>query len=197
MADLPVSTMGYKIVLQRPEDNDAYDQKAGVKNAACEDASESVAYRSTLPAIHAAALPELQILFGGAEREVNQKATDAAKARSDNPEKVKPTLETIPAYVKRNTAGFTKEQQEEVRQILQRAADANPVDPTPATRQRGPAKDLLAKADQILTLPEDQREAKITSWLGQVEGFDLERDDENVPTRESLALLIGELVKQL
>jgi uncharacterized protein YjbJ (UPF0337 family) len=191
-----VSTMGFDVKFNGPDTVEDYDRAAGKVGSCLADACENTIYRSTLPELHGKLVEKIEALTG-TKREVNQGATDAAKGRAKDPSKVKNIMETVPKFVKRATAGMSKEDLAALQTEIQSIADGITVDPSPSKRQRGPAKDLLAKADQILTLPEDQREAKITGWLGQVEGFDLERDDENVPTRESLALLIGELVKQL
>lgn len=192
-----VSTMGFDVKLNGPDTVEAYDQKAGKVGSCLADACENTIYRSTLPELHGKLVEKIEALTGQ-KREVNQTATDAAKGRAKDASKVKDIMETVPKFVKRATAGMSKEDLAALQTEIQAIADTLEVDPSPSKRQRGPAKDLLAKADQILTLPEDQREAKITSWLNQVEGFELERgEDDNIPTRESLALLIGELVKQL
>lgn len=195
-----VSTMGFDVKFNGPDTVEAYDQAAGKVGSCLADACENTIYRSTLPELHGKLVEKIEALTGQ-KRQVNQTATDAAKARAKDDAaraKVKDVLETVPKFVKRATAGMSKEDLAALGSEIQGIADSITVDPSPSKRQRGPAKDLLAKADQILTLPEDQREAKITNWLNQVEGFELERgEDDNIPTRESLALLIGELVKQL
>jgi ribosome-binding protein aMBF1 (putative translation factor) len=188
--------MGFDVKLKGPDTVEAYDQKAGKVGACLADACENTIYRSTLPELHGKLVEKVEALTN-AKREVNTTATQAARDRAKDPAKVKDIMETVPKFVKRATAGMSKEDLAALQTEIQNIADGLEVDPSPSKRQRGPAKDLLAKADQTLTLPEDQRETKITNWLGQVEGFELERDDENVPTRESLALLIGELVKNL
>ena len=66
-----------------------------------------------------------------------------------------------------------------------------PIDASPSKRIAGPGKDLLAKADSLLTLPQDQLQAKIDKYKGAVE-HELETNEETgKPDRNSLARLIG------
>lgn len=188
------STMGFDVKFNGPDTVEDYDRAAGKVGSCLADACENTIYRSTLPELQSKLVDKIEALTG-AKREVNQTATDAAKGRAKDPSKVKDILETVPKFVKRAIAGMSDADKAALQQEIQTIADGITVDPSPSKRQRGPAKDLLAKADQTLTLPEDEREAKITKWLGLVEGFELEREEDNTPNRESLALLVGEVVK--
>jgi protein-tyrosine-phosphatase len=189
-------TMGFDVKLRGPGSVEVYDRKAGKVGATLEDAVENTIYRATLPELHDKLVPRIQE-FTGMTREVNATATEAARGRSKNPDKVKDIMETVPKFVKRATAGFDKDRMAELQRIVQEVADTIEIDPSPSKRATGIPKEYLAKADSVLTLDTDELEAKVTSWLEKVPGYEVERDEDNKPTRESLARLAQEVVKTL
>jgi hypothetical protein len=78
----------------------------------------------------------------------------------------------------------------------QEVADTIPVDPSPA-RQSALAKGDLLKAEDILDRDADSVEAKVQKFLAAVPDFELIRDDDNRPEKQSLARLIGRYIDTL
>lgn len=198
MADKTYDTnsLGYPLKFKGPATVEDYDRVAGKVGACLEDASENTMYRSTLP--------EWQDEFSkvleertGQKRTVNEKATADARGRSKNPDKVKDILETVRVYHNRVTAGMSDEDKKALAAEAQRIADGIVVDPSPSKRAAGLSKDLRNKADSLLTLPTDQLEAKVTKFMDKVPGFEVERDEANKPTPESLGRLIGQYLDAL
>ena len=60
-----------------------------------------------------------------------------------------------------------------------------------------PDKDLLSKADSLLTLPADQLQDKVDKYLGAVRDFQLETDENGKPDRVSLARLVGRRLRDI
>lgn len=196
MATFETNSLGYPLKFKGPDTNEEYDQKAGKVGAVREDACENIMYRSTLPEWQAAFSAKLEEMFG-VTRAVNQTATEAAKTRSKTPEKVKDVLETVRVFHNRVIAGATDEQKAELAATAQSIADGIAVDPSPSKRAAGIPKGFRDKAEVWLALPTDQMEAKVTTALDAVEGYNLERDEENKPTVESLARLISQYIDSL
>ena len=196
MAEYKTGSMGFKLTFQGPDSVEDYDRIAGKAGACLEDACDNTIYRGTLPEFQEEFAKRVEA-FTGVTRNENTEATEKARARSKTPDKVKPIMETVARYVKRATAGMEKERMEELQRIAQEVADTIKVDPSPSKRQGAIPKDLLLKADSVLELDEDEREAKITRWIEMVGEYEVARDDSNVPTRESLAMLAGEVLKTL
>ncbi len=192
MAKYETNSMGYKLTFEGPDTVEAYDQAAGRVGACLEDAVDNTIYRGTLPEFQDAFGAELEKRFGA--RQVNTDATEAAKKRSKNPDKVKDIMETWSRYHARVTAGMSDEDKKALADVAQQVAAGIKVDPSPSKRTAGPGKPFLAKADSWLTLSETDLEAKITPALAAVPDFDLERDEAGKPVRESLARLIERYV---
>jgi hypothetical protein len=55
----------------------------------------------------------------------------------------------------------------------------------------------LEKADSMLALDDEALEAKVSKLLATVEGFDLTRDGDGRPTRDSLAALVKTFVESV
>ena len=70
-------------------------------------------------------------------------------------------------------------------------ASKTAINASPSKRMAGPGKDLLSKADSLLTLPVDQLQGKVDKYLGAVGDFQLETDENDKPNRASLARLVG------
>lgn len=194
MATYETNTLGYKIKLNGPGSVEEYDKKGGKDGLCLEDAVDNTIYRSTLPDVQDKFGEYLESMFG--KRQVNVEATEAAKKRSKTPDKVKDTLETWTRFHNRVTAGLDDAAKAELQTKIQEIADGIEVDPSPSKRRGGLRKDLREKAESLLTLPVDQLETKITGYLEEIPGYDLERDseNENKPQVESLARLVGEIM---
>lgn len=188
--------MGFKVTFNGPGTVEEYDTKAGKLGTCLEDAIDNTIYRSTLPELQDAILPIVKE-FTGLDREVNTAQTEKNKSRAKDPSKVKDVMETVPNYVKRAIASLDEAKVNELGAKIQEAANKIEIDPSPSKRKAGIPKEFLAKADSVLTLGPDAIEAKVTDWLARVPGFEVERDENNVPTRESLANLAGEVIKTL
>lgn len=191
-----VNSIGFKLKFVGPATVEDYDRVAGVVGTCLEDAISNVIYRGTLPEWHAAFAEKVEAITGS-KREVNAEQTAKNQARAKEGVTVPNVLETVPKYVKRALASADDSQRAQIQAAAQAVADTIKVDPSPSKRQSGPGKDLLAKADSWLTLDETAREEKVTKMLNGVPGFDLERDEENVPERASLARLIGEYLSAM
>lgn len=198
MADkvFTTSSLGYPLKFKGNGTEEEYDREAGKVGAMCEDANENTLYRSTLPEWQEAFSKFLEEKTGQ-KRQVNEKATAEAKARSKTPDKVKDTMETVRVYHNRIAAAASDEDKKAFALMAQQLADGIRIDPSPSKRAAGLSKDLRSKADSLLTLPTDQLEAKVTKFLDKVPGFELERDDVNKPTTDSLGRLIGQYLDAL
>jgi hypothetical protein len=185
------NSLGYKLSFNGPKSVEDYDQKAGRVGACLEDACDNTIYRGTLPewqdAFAAAVEEKLKV-----KRGVDNTATERAKSRAKDPSKIQDVPEKVKAFIQRVTAGMSEQEKGELTVLAQSIANNIVVDPSPSKRARGPGKDLLAKADSLLTLPADQLQAKIDKYLSKVEGFELETDEADKPERNSLARLIGQ-----
>jgi hypothetical protein len=184
------NSLGYKLSFNGPATVEEYDQKAGRVGACLEDACDNTIYRGTLPEWQDEWAKKLAEHTGQA-RQVDKEATDRAKSRAKDPSKVQDIMEKVKAFDKRVTAGMNDAQKAELGKLAQQVADNIFVDPSPSKRAKGPDKALLAKAESLLTLPDDQLQQKIDKYLSKVEGFELETDDNDKPEKASLARLIG------
>jgi hypothetical protein len=184
------NSLGYKLTFKGPSTVEEYDQKAGRVGACLEDAVDNTIYRSTLPEWQEEFAKKLEE-HTKQPRVTDSTATDKAKARAKDPSKVEDIKEKVKAYNARVTAGMSDTDKAAIAALAQSVADGILVDPSPSKRAKGPDKALLAKADSLLTLPADQLQEKIDKYLGRVEGFELETDEQDKPQRESLARLLG------
>lgn len=190
------NSLGFPLKFKGPATVEEYDRIAGKVGACLEDAVDNTIYRSTLPEFQDEFAKKVAALTGQA-RKVNTDATAAAKARSKNPDKVKDIQETVKSFVQRTTASMSETDKKALAAMAQEVADTIVVDPSPSKRAAGLSKDLRSKAESLLTLPTDQLEAKVTKYLDKVSGFELERDEQNKPTVESLGRLIGQYLDVL
>ncbi len=177
-------------------DAEEFDREAGEAGACVEEADASVAYRSTLPEFHKAFTPTVESLTG-VKRGVNDEATAKAKARSKTPDKVEDVLESFITYANRVKASISETDWTALDAAARELSAQTKIDASPSKRQAGPGKDLLAKADSLLTLPADQLQAKVDKYQGAVEGFDLQTDESGKPDRASLARLVGKYLEYL
>ena len=149
-----------------------------------------------MPEWHEKCLPVLEAAFGAeVPRLVNEKATASAKARAKDATKVDPVMESYPNYSERVKAFLVAAKREtewnEYDREAKALAAATPVDASPAARSKGPNKEFIAKADDILSRADDAIEATVTKLLTAVDGFELQRDEAGKPDRTSLARLVG------
>lgn len=179
------------------EDAEAFDREAGETGACVEEADASIAYRSTLPDFHKAFTPTVESL-SGIKRGVNADATAKAKARSKTPEKVEDVPESFITYTNRVKAQVDENTWKQLDAAARELSAQTAIDASPSKRMAGPGKDLLAKADSLLTLPPDQLQTKIDKYQDAVEGFELVIDEATgKPDRASLARLVGKYLEYL
>lgn len=167
-----------------------FDREAGEANACVDEADASLVYRSTLPEFHRAFTPTLESLTN-VKRGVNTEATERAKSRSKTPDKVEDVPESFITYANRIKANVDAEVWKQAEAAARELSAKTKVDASPSKRQAGPGKDLLAKADSLLSLPQDQLQTKVDKYTAVVEGYELATDENGKPDRASLARLIG------
>lgn len=188
-----MSTNGYDLKVKGPSTVEEYDQKAGSSGQCLADAVENIVYRSTSPEWQRKFADEL-VKLTGIKRGVDEEATAKAKARAkdgeanDVPEKFRLYNLRVRAHVEAgNVPGVSLGDLNVLAQVV---ADGIEVDPSPRSREGSLPKNVLAKADEILGLDPDSREAKVGKLLAAVGGFSLDRDAEGTPDRTSLGKLI-------
>ena len=192
----PTSSIVFDLSFAGPSTIEEYSATPGADIVG--DAVRGLIAWDTLPEWMEAFAPKFAEAFN-VTRQVNEKATAEAKARSKNPDSIKPTYETVTRFVKREYATLTPEQQLEAKKLAQSVADTITIDPSPAKKGGKPKADLLAKADSWLQLDDESLEAKITK--ASSEPFNVtravERDGDGRPERESLARFIGDYLDAL
>jgi hypothetical protein len=205
MSVFTASSLGFELKFNGPSSSEEYNQKAGVRpsgvEAVLEDAVYNEIYRGTLPDWQDAFAVKVKELTGE-DRQVNAEQTSAAQKRADAAaakagkasSPVKPILETVKSYVDRVRASLTDEEKKTLAKVAQDVADTITIDPSPSQRSGGSIKkDLIEKANSILGLDVDAIEAKVSKYLEKV-SFDLLRDADGKPDRDSLARLVGRYV---
>lgn len=187
------SSCGFPLTLVGPASAEEYTAAGG---NVVEDAVTGVIAWDTLPDWQDRYAKAFSEEFGVSQAE-NEAATAAAKASAKDPSKVKPVLETVAKFLKREVAKLDEAGKKRAAQLAQEVADAmvSPttgfsIDVSPSRRKGKPKAEYLEKADSWLRLTPDEIEAKITTGLEYVPGYPLERDAEGRPERESLARFI-------
>jgi len=203
MPKYTTSSIGFPLSFEQPGSIEDYNALAGPRPsglpAVLEDAVAGLVAWDTLPEWQAAFAKKLKETYPDFTQEVNEKATAAAKARAKTDEaKAKAVVyETIKTSVQRFLADKTDEEKAALAVLAQQVADGITVDPSPSRRQGTIKKDYIAKADSWLALDEDALEEKISKALGSVPSFNLAREDDGKPNRDSLARLIGAYIDVL
>lgn len=179
---------------------EAYDTEAGKPGSCLADADGAIVTWNCLPIFGNRFVPIFEKLTGST-RLVDEKKTAKAKAAAKPDAVVADVYETPVVFFTREFAKLDDQQKAAVSVAARDLALTIKVDASPSARgARGPSKDLLAKADSVLALSEDKREEKLSKWAAALDEaslppFDLERDEQGVPTRESLAYFAGEVLK--
>ena len=184
------------IVILGYADEASFDAEAGKVGAAVEEANYNVIYRDTLPEIQDAVIPKIEALTG-IKIGVNEKATakaqereDAAAAKAGREPKKKSVPETFNDYDARVRAMVDDEMWAKVDALVREVALATPVNAKPTVRAGGLSKANLDKADDILANPATA-ESRIAKLTAVVTDYDLLRDENGTPDRNSLARLVG------
>lgn len=182
-----------------------FDKQANQVGACLEEGDTSIVYRSTLPTAHEEFTKILHTNSKGIKRGSNEEATAAAQARADKAAalkgkpsvKVNPVDESYITFSNRVRGSVDDPEWKALDELVHEKAKTIAVDSSPGSRQKGPSKNALSKADDILGDSADSREKRISKLLNSVEGFELERDAENVPDKTSLARLIDAFFNQV
>lgn len=189
------NSCGYALVFSGPATVDEYDRASGEVGSCLKDAVTYTIPRYTLPEWQDQMAKEIETLTK-IPRGVDEKETAKARSRSKNPDRVPAVPEKFKSYNLRVRATLAERENSEellaqLDTLAQEVANRIPVDLTPAQRVVTIPKDCYVKADSWLEdLDTDTREGKISKFSEFVGGFDLQRDENSDPTRESLAKLI-------
>lgn len=187
------STSRYDLVSPGPETAEEFDQKAGKSGACLEEAVASVTYRSTSPEFWDAFIPKVEALTG-ITRGVDEAASARAKERAKDPSKAKDVPEKPNAYDNRVWAQASDEQKAQLVALAKETALSITIDPSPSRRASTPNAAIYAKADSVLSRDTAGIADAVNKLTAAVEGagrvFELAYDENNKPTRDSLAGLI-------
>lgn len=188
-ATYTVNTGNYSFKSPGPGTVEEYDQQAGKVGSCLEDAVYNSIYRGHIPAFWEAFIPKAEALTGIA-RAVDEKATERARAKSKNPEKVKDVMEKALNYDERVRASVTPDIISALDALAVEVGSALVIDVSEKQRTSGPGASFLAKADSVLTRDADGIESAVTKLSAVVPAHDLLRDETGKPDRVSLAELI-------
>lgn len=178
-------------------DAQAFDLNAGVTGACVETADLMICWRETHPKFHRLFIPILEEL-SGVSRQENKKATKAKLAgiKPENRDKATPVMESFNTFANRAKALVLKRDSGQTlwEQIEERALAMSKtlaIDATPTIRLSPIVKGDLSIAEQWLAAGDlDFVEDRITKFSNYLDGYDVERDDENIPMADSLSRLI-------
>ncbi len=173
-----------------PATVEEFDAKAGAGECLSGAVSDCI-YRGHIPTFWDEFIPQVEKLTG-IERGVDAEATARAKARqkADSKAVVKDVPEKFGKYINRVLASLDDSAKAEITSLATATASKLEIDPSPARRSSGPGAANLAKADDVLSREASAIEATIGKLLSVVGEFDLDREADGKPTRESLAALI-------
>lgn len=188
MTKYDTNSCDFELTFSGPASVEEYNEAAKRDNAVLEDAVNNIIWRSTLPQWQRAFAEALASKYPDMPRGVDEAATSKAKARAKDATSVTPVLEKATKYIARVVAANSAD---DLASLAQQVADAITINPAPTVRAGGVNKGWIAKANDILGREEDAREATIEKMLAVVEGYDLQRDEDALPTEASLARLVG------
>lgn len=186
------SSAGFDLVSPGPGSVDAYNKAAATADnpePCLSDAVDNCIYRGHIPSFWEEVLPKVEKQTG-ITRGVDADATAKARARSKTPDKVKDVPEKFGKYINRVLASLDDENKKSLTAFILDAAKNYPIDVSPGQRASGPGAANLSKADDVLLRDNAALEQTVAKLMSVVGEFDLERDDDGRPTRESLAFLI-------
>ena len=197
MAKYKTSSIGFDLSFEGPATVEDYNLKAGARlsglPAVLEDAVGAEIAWGTLPEWQSAFANAISKQDGSFTREINADATAKAKAaaKSDSAKASAVVYETVSKSVKRYLAGKSEDDRSLLAALAQEVADSISIDPSPSKRSGKIKGDLVAKADSILSLTDDEIEAKVEKLLSVVPNYELVREENGLPNRDSLARMIG------
>jgi len=173
-----------------PATVEEFDAKAGA-GMCLDGAVADCIYRGHIPSFWDEYIPQVEKLTGVA-RGVDAAATARAKARqkADSKAVVKDVPEKFGVYISRVLAGVSDTDKVELTKLASEVAAKMDIDPSPSRRQSGPGAANLAKADDVLSRDDAGINSTVNKLLSVVGDYDLDRDANGKPDRESLAGLI-------
>ena len=201
MKPYETNSCGYALKFNGPATVEDYDAKAG-QGACLEDACQKTINTRTAVAWQEAFATVLAERTG-VPRQIDEFATERAKAKSRNPANIAPITERVHAYNTRVIAQWAngdKEKRAQLDSWAQETADTIEIDPSPPVAK--PASDKasatkngdVVKAQEILSHDSAYIEERVTLMLGEVPDFVLVRDPEGKPDPQSLARLLNRYI---
>jgi hypothetical protein len=215
------SSLGYSLTLNGPSTCEEYDQLAGPReggrSACLEDAVFATIYGSTLLEFQEKLAPKIKELFGQ-DRLINEPVTERARNRAaaaavekakkagetddaklatisiEAASKISAILESVSNYHKRFMAQASPEAKKSLEEAVKVIAAELKVDPSTESKKASVPKAFLDKADEWLAMDNDAMEAKIAKNREAFDLDDVERGDDNRPTKASLARFIKSVV---
>lgn len=191
------SSAGYDLAFNAPNSVEEYD-KLSDAGQCLKDAIADTINRATIltwQSEFAKVLAERT----GISREIDQKATAAVKEKAKNPETARDIPERFTTYNKRVNEQYANgddAKRGDLETWAQEVADRVTFDP--ARQRTGTiAKGDLTKAEDILSGTPESIDAKVSKYLQLVPDFNLVRDDNGLPEKQSLARLVGKYVEAL
>lgn len=168
---------------------ESYDREAGFADAALSDALRWNVPRSTSPEFDRRIVPEIEKLTG-MKRRVDKKATEAARSRSKNPDRVSPIMEKLVIYIAWVMASVTPEVQTQIRELALKVSRTIRIDVAPAERQSQVEPFIYRRAETVLSLDLDTINKKVLKWQNKIPNFELARDPDGKPILQSLARML-------
>lgn len=166
----------------------AYDKEAGYSGAMAEDAHRWHVHRSTINLFYADFIPKVEILTG-IPRRVDEKKTLRKKSDSQNPDRISPIYESYTNYLTRIFPETTEALREEILSLALSLSQTFKVNVAPAERNSPVDICYYKRADSVLEQPLDIINQKISKLLQSVPNFQLARESNEKPQRDSLARL--------
>jgi len=181
------STAGIDLSSPGPATVEEFDAAAGQGECLSGGVKDAI-YRGHLPQSLHPEFVKIAEQMTGIKREVNAKATAAAKERAKDGAAVADVLENAVPYLERVLASADAAVRTDLVSSIQSYARQTYIDVSPSRRERGPSKENLNRADAILTQDDAMVESKVSYILSKVPQQVIDRDTTTGrPTRESLA----------
>jgi len=191
----PVAFGPFEVMCPGPESVEAYDKDGG-QGECLADAVQYLILHSIKNEVWDASIKVIEAVTGE-KPVVDQKATDAAKARAKEGAKVSDVLEKPLTFVNSVMAAATPEQKAAIVEGVKKACGDIYIDPTPGRRACGPGAQFLKIADAILAFPADKVAKKVARLAEDAPEFVLEYEANGSPNRESLAYYVKAATESL
>lgn len=190
---IPTDSGPFHLEFQGHDSEASYDAEAGYPGAMREFAHRWHIHRDTINRFDEAFSPWLE-KASGIPRKIDDELTARRKTYAVNPNKVTPLVERPTKYWNRVIAtlkgrGETK-LIEEIKEAALFLSKTLKVAVAPAATPRPVAPMFFKRADSLLCLDLDTLNGRISRFQALVPDFELARDQEGKPVRESLARLL-------